>query len=198
MKKIMLHFMIWAISIVTGLILYNKSGAIYDMLRFVWIINLLFWIFYYQSRLWKKKVLPKDMQIAQSDVASARCCGIFFNMFLAQCVLETYHNLTKTYLLFAVSLVFVLAFRKSFLPFFADNQWKWTYLGVYLPMIGLTASIDSFLGNYIEEIKLLDADNVSIVAKIVLVFFMMLLTYMTIYPDSFFMRVSARNRREEA
>ena len=194
MQNYFIHIMIWGISIVISsiLALYQKDSGC--NIAIVWSMCAIYFVLYYLTRFVKfAKVEKKNMVVSETGIFSGRAFGIFVNMYVLQYVLELYKHILLCIILSFCSVIVLVLLRKNIKGFFEKNEWNSLYYEIYISFNVLLSSIASFIGYYNKDFLMVDIDYVGITAKILLIIIYIIVTVISVMPNSFIMRVATIN-----
>ena len=193
MRNYYIHILIWGISIIiSSIFAIYKKDSIYNI-AIVWGMCAIFFVLYYLMKfIGFMKFNKINIKVTETGVFSGRAFGIFFNMFVLQYILELYEHVLLCVIFSICSIIILCLVRKDIKSFFTNNDWKFSYYEIYIALNLLLSSIGSIIGYY-KDILIVHVDCVGTVAKIILMLIYVILTIISVIPNSFIMRVATVN-----
>lgn len=191
MKKYIVHITVWGLGIIICLFMtefYNNSISNYVVL---WGMCALFFVTYYVCTFLSTR--RKQHSISQNGVFSGRAFGIFVNIFVVQYIMELYQHIQLCAFLLIGSGMILFFFRKDIVDFFTKNNWKFTFYWIYLAFNILLACIDSVIGCFFEGFLMVNIGHVETKIKIILMLVYLAVSFMSVIPNSFIMRIATKN-----
>lgn len=133
--------------------------------------------------------------VSRTGVFSGRAFGIFYNMFVIQYLMELYLHVKLCAILILLSLVVLWLFSKDIWGFFTENSWKTSFYVIYVMCDTLLSGIYSIIGAYQEDVLLVDMESspVTVKVKVLLIAVYLMITVVSVIPNSFIMKVATKN-----
>lgn len=192
MKKYIVHFIIWGLSIISYYILDKiTAGDEFQNISVLLIGCLMFYAVYYISMISEIKKI--ECELNESGIIGGRGMGILINMFSLQYIFELYKKPLVCIVLIVVSVIVLILSRKYIKSFWTKNIWSRQFLLIFIAFNVLASSIGSVLGYKCDDILLVNVENVSNVTKLFLIIFYIVIFKITELPNSFFIRFASKN-----
>ena len=192
MKKYIVHFIIWGLSIISYYILDKiTAGDEFQNISVLLIGCLMFYAVYYISMISEIKKI--ECELNESGIIGGRGMGILINMFSLQYIFELYKKPLVCIVLIVVSVIVLILSRKYIKSFWTKNIWSRQFLLIFIAFNVLASSIGSVLGYKWDDILLVNVENVSNITKLILIIFYIVIFKNTELPNSFFIRFASKN-----